>query len=146
MKATGDRKTCSNCQVNRLISDFYPNAPAQRSADGLRFRCKKCLNAASRRRNKQLRRKDKIGVLTAYGGRCICCGETEPRFLTIDHTNNDGAQHRREQGQKGGSSFYCFLRRMHYPQNLGLQVLCFNCNCGRAANSGVCPHKENAHE
>jgi hypothetical protein len=25
----------------------------------------------------------------------------------------------------------------------GFQVLCWNCNCGRAFNNGICPHVEN---
>ena len=33
-------------------------------------------------------------VLDHYGRACSCCGETEPAFLTIDHVNNDGAEHR----------------------------------------------------
>jgi hypothetical protein len=34
-------------------------------------------------------------VIAAYGGRCACCGEFERDFLTLDHVNNDGAEHRR---------------------------------------------------
>jgi hypothetical protein len=45
-------------------------------------------------------------VLIHYNGnppRCACCGETEERFLTIDHINNDGAEHRRKvMGMNGG--------------------------------------------
>src|SRR5690349_6288281 len=35
-------------------------------------------------------------ALEAYGGRCVCCGESTPEFLHFDHVNNDGAEHRRE--------------------------------------------------
>jgi hypothetical protein len=43
-------------------------------------------------------------VLAAYGGKCVCCGEAEEAFLTLDHVNNDGKQHRAELGCSGGSS------------------------------------------
>lgn len=39
-------------------------------------------------------RRLKLEVLAGYGGKCICCGETHPAFLTVDHINNDGAEHR----------------------------------------------------
>lgn len=49
------------------------------------------------RQSKQARRRRlRAEVIAAYGGRCACCGEATPEFLSIDHVNNDGAQHRRE--------------------------------------------------
>lgn len=81
-------------------------------------------------------------VFMAYGGfLCACCGETEPMFLTIDHINNDGANHRRELKDKignGGASFFTWLKANKFPK--GFQVLCRNCNWGKHANGGVCPH------
>lgn len=80
--------------------------------------------------------------ITAYGGyECKCCGETEPMFLTIDHVNDDGAQHRKELGRKAaGIRLYQWLKANGYPG--GFQVLCSNCNHGRYRNGGVCPHKQ----
>ena len=79
----------------------------------------------------------------AYGGhRCACCGETEQMFLTIDHMNNDGAEHRRQVvGLKrgGGKKIYSWLIANNFPS--GFQILCMNCNWGKARNGGVCPHK-----
>ena len=80
-------------------------------------------------------------VLIAYGGVCVCCRETNLRLLTLDHKFDDGAEHRRVFGQKT-MTFMRYLRREGYPQNLGLRVMCYNCNCGRAANGGICPHEE----
>ncbi len=73
-----------------------------------------------------------------YGSACACCSEADPRFLTLDHINNDGAAHRREMGVKG-SAFYLKIRRLGYPS--GLQALCWNCNMGKALY-GVCPHQK----
>jgi hypothetical protein len=89
-----------------------------------------------RRRNRDL-------VFAHYGEQCACCGEKERLFLTIDHVTNNGAEHRRSlPGQigKGGSSFFDWLVRKGFPE--GFQTLCRNCNWGKHANGGVCPHQE----
>jgi hypothetical protein len=59
------------------------------------------------------------------------------RFLTVDHINNDGAEHRRKIGA-GICSLYWWLKKNHFPD--GFQILCYNCNGARARNNGVCPH------
>jgi hypothetical protein len=75
-----------------------------------------------------------------YGGpKCSCCGETGVLFLTIDHMNNDGYEHRKA-GIRSGTTLYRWLRTQGYPT--GFQVLCFNCNIGKYLNGGICPHKE----
>lgn len=88
------------------------------------------------------RLKTKIEVFSAYGGvMCICCGESDIRFLTIDHKYNDGAEERRLLGSVGGGmAFYRYLKRLGYPD--GYQVLCYNCNCGKRINGGRCPHED----
>lgn len=82
----------------------------------------------------------KVEVLTYYSNgtpRCVCCGESIIYFLTIDHVNNNGAEHRKEINCSG--TLYSWLKRNNYPE--GYQVLCFNCNCGKQINHGICPHK-----
>jgi len=75
-------------------------------------------------------------AIMAYGGyRCACCGEGDPRFLTLDHIHNGGAEHRR---QVRSNHIFRWLRNRGYPP--GFQVLCWNCNCGRYHNGGECPH------
>ena len=78
-------------------------------------------------------------VLEAYGDECACCGENEPKFLSIDHPNNDGAEHRRRIGVNSGFHFYLWLRREGFPE--GFQVLCHNCNQAKGSY-GQCPHEE----
>lgn len=82
-------------------------------------------------------------VIDKYGGSCVCCGEKETLFLTIDHRNGDGSLERAGLLTATGSrpsstSFYLLLRRSEKREDL--QVLCFNCNLGRSHNNGVCPH------
>jgi len=97
--------------------------------------CSECEpKRAEREREYQL--KLKIETFNAYGGCvCACCAEAEIGFLTIDHINNDGYLE-----EASGNGLYLKLRRLGFPG--GLQVLCYNCNCGRARNGGICPHEQ----
>jgi hypothetical protein len=74
-----------------------------------------------------------------YGSVCACCGETEPAFLTIDHVNGDGAEDRKK--HDGHRQLRFWLSQQ--PKLPGYRMLCWNCNCGRRLNNGVCPHEEN---
>lgn len=76
-------------------------------------------------------------VIAAYGGRCICCGERHPAFLSIDHINGDGKQHRKEVHD---SRIYRWLKKHNYPKNR-FQLLCYNCNIAKYHNNNVCPHR-----
>lgn len=100
--------------------------------------------AQERIRQRDFQRQLADEVIAHYGGKCACCGETERLFLSIDHINNDGAEHRRSINPKAvsngkGVGVYHWLRKNGYPE--GFQVLCMNCNCGKARNGGVCPHQ-----
>lgn len=82
-------------------------------------------------------RRARTAMLSAYGGKCACCGEAEPNFLTFDHINNDGATHRKTLKKRAGSAFVKYLRD-HRPDDI--QVLCYNCNCAKG-HYGICPHE-----
>lgn len=88
-------------------------------------------------------------TFAAYGGwKCACCGETQRDFLTIDHINNDGGKLRKagtygKQGV-GGIFMYRWLRKNGFPE--GFQVLCMNCQVGKARNKGVCPHQVSSND
>lgn len=77
-------------------------------------------------------------VISAYGGKCVCCGETEIGFLSIDHIDGNGAAHRREIGL--GNTVYCWLKRHGFPKD-NFRILCYNCNLARA-HLGYCPHEK----
>src|SRR3990167_5867194 len=74
-------------------------------------------------------------VIDHYGGKCECCGETRRPFLTIEHKNRDGAEHRRQVGQ---GSILKDIKNKGFPDWIG--ILCFNCNCA-TKDGGLCPHK-----
>lgn len=85
---------------------------------------------AARRRNAQLRSR----VFDHYGGECVACGETEPLFLTLDHIDNDG-KYWRTIHSPASANFYKWLIAQGFPGIV--QVLCMNCNWGKARNGGI---------
>lgn len=89
--------------------------------------CQRCLDAV--RISTQARAQiDRIAALDHYGGSCAFCGETLYVFLSIDHINNNGCQHRKTMcnGSNNSINIGAWLRRNKYPA--GFQVLCMNCN------------------
>lgn len=108
-----------------------------------------------RRRNKanvkaiQQRSYDKIRIecLSHYGNgkvECRCCEEKQLKFLHLDHIKGDGHIQRREWVKVhkkvfGGTGLYYWLKKTGWP-DLGLQVLCANCNLGKRTGK-YCPHE-----
>jgi hypothetical protein len=85
----------------------------------------------------QIWRHNKVTVIDHYGAQCACCQEDFLPFLTIDHINGGGTQHRIELKQYGrGACFYQWLIQNKYPS--GFQVLCANCNTAKG-NKEKCP-------
>ena len=89
------------------------------------------------------RQRNKLRRLVIYNysngtNTCKCCGVNTFEFLTIDHINNDGAEHKRREEIKNGIELYKWLKRNGYPK--GFQVLCWNCNTAKHFH-GVCPHQ-----
>ena len=139
-------KVCTHCKVEKKEEEF--NWDKRRNSP--RSWCKYCTvhfydNKPERKKQKRLKtnernRQLRLETLYHYSNglmKCSCCGESQERFLTLDHINNDGAEHRKIVGRGGVIKN---VKREGYPE--GLRVLCFNCNCGRAYNQGVCPHEE----
>lgn len=85
------------------------------------------------------KRIDAISYYSGGSNKCMCCGEEKFECLTIDHIDNDGNVKRKLYQILGGSQMYYWLYKNNYPD--GLQTLCYNCNCGKTRNYGVCPHK-----
>lgn len=122
------RPICPKC--NKLPVDYHKS--------GWRKSCWSC-RSDKPRRNSRLRARLKEArslVVAHYGGKCKCCGEEEPLFLAIDHKNDDGSNHRKEIGR--GLPMYRWIIDNGFPDTL--QLLCHNCNYGRYANGGICPH------
>ena len=126
----GRRRT----KKERDVLDYRLHAAARRAAAGRRYREKRPeILAAIKARNRDLKRE----VVSAYGGKCVCCGEAHIEFLTIDHTDGGGAAHRARQGK--GRGIYRDLQRRGFPKD-GYQCLCLNCNISLGFY-GYCPHR-----
>lgn len=93
--------------------------------------------AWQRNYNQVRHREFKRQVFEAYGNDCSCCGESELKFLSVDHVNGGGGEHRRAVG--GGTAVLAEIVRRNFPEEF--TVLCFNCNLGRQWNGGICPHR-----
>ena len=136
-------KLCARCGEIKPYAEFHIRNRANRKYQS---KCKSCCRFMretaygdkERIRSRQ-RWTEIIGeVVTAYGGRCECCGESEPLFLEIDHINGGGRKHTASIGR---GKFYRWLKQNNFPKD-GLRLLCANCNRGRWRNGGTCPHKE----
>jgi hypothetical protein len=87
-----------------------------------------------RNRNKNLRKK----FFEMYGNKCVCCGESEYIFLTMDHVQNDGNKRRERYGNNNLKEYRTAIKE-YQPEIY--QVLCYNCNHAKHINGGICPHK-----
>ena len=83
--------------------------------------------ANQRGREHRARLRDQF--LSVYGRICACCGEVNPKFLTIDHINNDGSAYRNR-----GECSYSWIIKNNFPDNL--QILCWNCNVAKSKYGG----------
>lgn len=86
--------------------------------------------------HKRMREKLRQEVLLAYGGKCVCCGESHWQFLTLDHPNGDGQEDRKKYRSITGQ-IYGWAKKNRFPDIY--RVLCMNCNWVRRYN--VCPHE-----
>lgn len=151
------KRRCSRCKKVKGLRRFRSNWV--RNKKRYLSRCKLCERQDKQegyRRNsprgtagysRQYYAELKAQVIKAYGSACACCGEAEPKFLSIDHKDGGGSAHRSKvtHGVSGGP-FYCWLRRNGFPQK-DFQLLCNNCNVAKH-RYGICPHQEkrNAYE
>ncbi|MCK5610678.1 hypothetical protein KAR91_52885 [Candidatus Pacearchaeota archaeon] len=80
---------------------------------------------------KDSRVKQKMTVLSHYGGKCKMCNEDDMDVLGIDHIKGGGGQHRKKLTAQG-TTMYRWIIKNNYPTNF--QVLCFNCNMKKHLN------------
>lgn len=124
-------KSCRDCGAELFVSINWKPSSAKRKD----YICRVCRRADSAKETLIIKRK----TIEAYGGKCVCCGESIMEFLTVDHINGNGAEERKQIGRNGGHYFYYYLKKLGYPKD-NYQVLCFNCNCAKHMY-GTCPHQ-----
>lgn len=137
---TEGKDSCERCLTRRksLTQKHKANGVCVscrcRPAESGHATCDGCFEK-SRARGYEIRARYRKAVMDHYGGKCACCGETEDEFLTIDHKDNDGAEHRKS---VDGARLYRWLMKQGYPTNF--QILCMNCNWAKG-RYGCCPHQ-----
>ncbi len=93
-------------------------------------------------RVREYRKVMKEKLIVHYGNgqaRCVLCGYSDLRALTIDHINGDGAKHRRIV-----TDMYTWLTRNNFPP--GFRTLCFNCQWVTKAERAEEQHKHRKRE
>jgi hypothetical protein len=108
MRKSGNGLYCPTCRKVKLRE--WENESIARNRD--RYRAK------NRRTAAKLRNKQKLMVINRYSrgmNACICCGEKEPRFLALDHINNDGSEERRRLSWLGSAFYYGWLSIIFHP-------------------------------
>ena len=143
-------KECHRCRVFKSLESFSSHV---KNWDGLETICRGCkkylahlyylktgcqkekgpLKEIKKKRRAEL----KAIIIDGYGGICVCCKESHPEFLTVDHPNNDGWKERKSKKYEG-HKFYTWLKINNFPKDY--QLLCWNCNVSLGF-LGYCPHK-----
>lgn len=145
-KYTPDNKYCLDCQISLNYDNIRASDLSQ--ANYICCSCRKIRDqnryinnkANIRIQQKQYELNNKIKIIEAYGGKCICCQETALEFLTIDHVNDNGAEERKDTNQGTGGKLYRWLIKRNFPKD-NYQLLCYNCNCAKGF-FGYCPHQK----
>jgi hypothetical protein len=84
-------------------------------------------------------RKLKREMIDAYGGKCAICGESHFEFMTIDHINGRGTQHRKQIGCQNGTMNQ-WLKKQGWTKD-EFRLLCFNCNCSKIFSMNRCKYQ-----
>lgn len=118
-------KTCKSCHEKKDVSSFYSFKSKLKSGIVTTYkvsRCKKCMTAASAKRNtvKSIRHE----IIHRLGNKCVNCGFNDIRALQIDHKNGGGKKH--IASFSGNSrNYYKSVRSSDLSE---YQILCANCN------------------
>ena len=75
-----------------------------------------------------------VAHYSQHTNQCACCGESNYRFLCLDHIHGGGNIHRKEMGDAHPADW---IFNNNFPPIF--RVLCFNCNMADGIY-GYCPH------
>jgi GNAT superfamily N-acetyltransferase len=121
----GELILCPKCLFEKDRSEFSNDLSKNRSC----FECQRFMDTFV-----------KVKTINFVGGKCACCGMSEPHKLTIDHIKGDGWYRRKFLSEGSGVDFYKKILN-HTIDSKGFQILCWNCNMSKHINNGVCLHQ-----
>jgi hypothetical protein len=126
---------CDDCNKSKKRGEYAADRAHRIELATERKRWLKKVDPTYREKERGYARALRQQMLNAYGRECECCGEATEQFLTLEHVNGDGKEHR---ARLGNASVLRDLRRRGWPTD-GFAILCMNCNWG-SRFTGVCPH------
>ena len=133
--ASSKTKTCCRCRKSKPFSAFYA---LRSSVDGRYPHCIECYRKARTRARDAIltKRRDwekrlRQEVIKHYGGKCRCCAERAPEFLSVVPIPG------RAEPRKATTSLPFWLKKNGYPK--GYRVLCHNCRTSYERFE-YCPH------
>ena len=149
-KASPNQNGCAACREERQRRKRLVTPYVNTEADKARIRrwtyAKRLSDPAfvaraAAAQRERYRRKRQALMERLGGAFCACCGEAEYSFLSFDHIHGGGRKDVRADGRGNSANYGWMNRKLQQPDvRTHLQVLCHNCNMGRAQNDGHCPH------
>lgn len=150
-----NRSICSRCEQEKDLSNFHKSKNQSR---GIVSFCKDCnikrdierkpkkkLNSREYYLNHKSKIKDKYNnirntVIDYYGRFCVCCGDNRSEFLTIEHKNRSGKEHRIK--YKNQTAVYKDIIKQGFPKDK-FEILCYNCNLSKGVRrEDLCYHQK----
>lgn len=135
-------KARGRCAACGRANDNLPRIACLACAEARRVSGRLCYRRARQTvslKNRRYYEQQKAVVFDHYGRVCVCCGENNPTFLTLDHINNDGYRMRREGKWVTIRAIWKRAQAGDWPTDL--QTLCANCQLGKVRGGGTCVHE-----
>jgi len=95
-------------------------ARAMKAANMRRYRAQSRERYAAQSRKAKRRLREML--LELFGRKCVLCGFSDERALTLDHINNNGAEERAEIGERG-----VYYRALKPEFRSEYRMICMNC-------------------
>jgi len=133
-----ERKNKQNNNSKQYRKEYYEKHKQELIDYQKKYREENKKKLLSYKKEYQVKFKEQVRAdgISAYGGKCTCCGESIPEFLTIEHINGRNKKEKRLTGIK----MWRKLQILGWPKD-EYTLLCFNCNCAKGAY-GKCPHQK----
>lgn len=122
--AASSKRNCTSCLRKRVKQNQTPEGKVRAATQ-------------QRRRYREIR-EQVIDHYTDGNRSCMCpgCRVTGLEFLTLDHVENNGSDHRKE--IPSGMKLFRWCIQNNFPAEI--QVLCWNCNTAKQFyGDGTCP-------
>ena len=136
------RTVCQRCADNRYT--WSKRAKDKKVASGCcgncgkpngrvgKYHCEICRDI-QRSKMRDRRKRNKLAVISHYGGRCQDCGEDDVRVMTLDHINGDGAESLRSPTSGLRVNSVVWYGRLYRDIQNGITdktliLRCFNCH------------------